>query len=317
VSRKIRPLKTLGEKVFGADSIRIAAFANRNTQAYKHRTKVKYKDDDDLDDLDHIQLRAVDLQEWLPPDDDDWLLEGPIVQTGYDEKGFLRCGVCGAKMKLTKKDRARGWTEHDKLNKHMKMLHDREQAKRTTRLNQLKGKKKKKFLEGVKGVQMKKYKAAQVGLDRGPTNDWFTILRENSVECFSSDDVDTDLIKKANNWLNKQKKAKIDHIILMVVSEDADFVPLLQDVRKKNPHQVNLDQDDDNGTDTDTVRCYYSACATWNLGRDQTQSLKAASDFVIQYSISNDNDATYKANLVAQTERAKRFLHHHNKSSSS
>jgi hypothetical protein len=232
VTRKIEALKTVGEDSFGANSIRIAAFANRNTQTYKNKKRRGIEGTHD--DEDQI-IRALDLQDWWQPHshrdeyyDNDDVLEGPFVQTGYDDQGFLRCGVCGAKMKLTKKDKARGWTEKDKLDKHMKQLHDKEQAKRLTRLNQLKGSKKKKYLQGKVGMQMKKYKASQVGLDRGPTNDWFSILRENAVDCYSSEDVDTDLMKKAKKWLKKQRKEQVDNVILMVVSEDADFVPLLE-----------------------------------------------------------------------------------------
>ncbi|KAG7353789.1 NYN domain containing protein [Nitzschia inconspicua] len=289
VAQKIRPLKRLANEFLGAEHLRIAAFANQHTQKFKHKPK--------KEDVDDEAIHAVDLQEWWEPDygfDDDDLFGGAVVQTGYDEKGFLRCGVCGAKMKLTKKDRARGWTEHDKLGKHMRQLHDREQNKRKVRLKQIKGtKKEQKFLQGKEGKRMEKYKSAQVGLNRGPTNDWFQILKEESVQRFSSTDVDADLIKKAKKWLKKQQRTNAEKVILVVVSEDSDFVPLLNFVQKKN-------------RESETQQ-FYSASATWNSSQ-QTEALRKVSDFVL--TCSNPDDGTSDTfDVVALTDRGSGLFH--------
>lgn len=114
----MKPLKEFANGIGRLDIMH--GFANTATQTW-HGTKSS----DDLDDDEFDQ-------EWLQPtfDDDDHLFPGAMVQTGYDEQGVLRCGVCGAKMKLTKKDRARGWTEFNKLDKHMRTL-PRPRAKQT------------------------------------------------------------------------------------------------------------------------------------------------------------------------------------------
>lgn len=218
----------------------VKAFANQPTLTHQNAHQVDHQ---------------VEEQEWIMQashDDDDWGM--PMVQTGRDDKGILRCGVCGAKMKLTKKDRAKGWDEQDKLDKHMRMLHDREQAKRKTRLKHTKSKKKqKKLLEGKLGEQSKKYVAAQVGLNRGhqaglskkkstknvkKRNDLFAILKEFGIHCNSVDDVDKRLISEAQDWVKKQGNNKKQNSlntnerqhrgVLVVVSRDSDFAALLK-----------------------------------------------------------------------------------------
>ena len=113
----MKPLKEFANGIGRLDIMH--GFANTATQTWHGRKSSDDLDDDEFD------------QEWLQPtfDDDDHLFPGAMVQTGYDEQGVLRCGVCGAKMKLTKKDRARGWTEFNKLDKHMRT--PRPRAKQT------------------------------------------------------------------------------------------------------------------------------------------------------------------------------------------
>lgn len=212
----VRPLRFFGEAAGTVNAFQ--AFANENTQ--------RFKQNDD-------RKAILKDQEWWEPgsngdDDDDDLFPGAMVQTGYDETGTLRCGVCGAKMKLTKKDRARGWDEHDKLGQHMKMLHDREQAKRKNYLKQNKKKKGKrqKLMRGDFGIKYRKYNAAQVGLGWSPKNDLFRILKEEGVRCRSCHDVDKELIKEAKRWIDKNSQSSKG--VLVVASQDSDFVPLLE-----------------------------------------------------------------------------------------
>jgi hypothetical protein len=314
VAQRIRPLRRFAGRCFGdgATTVQIKAYANRPTQTYKNRRGVV----DDLDDDDDDPRLEQEYWEPMFGDADSDLFPGAMVQTGYDEEGILRCGVCGAKMKLTKKDRARGWSEHDKLNKHMKMLHDREQKKRQNRLTQLKGGKKGKvtqkaqrFLQGKEGQRMQKYKAAQVGLNRGHKNDWFPILKEESVQTFSCDDVDATLIKAARKWVQKQlqrhnESAKCEdekmrqqpqnllNIVLMVVSEDSDFVRLLETVSRRRKDGVN----------------FYSACATWNSA-EQTQALVSVTDFVLTVGTTDGKDMdVFALNVVAATARGNKLL---------
>ena len=81
---------------------------------------------------------------WTGWDAEDGTGPGGVAQSGLDENGVLRCGVCGAKMKLTKKKRAeyrrRGIDDEQEmlvaqLEEHMD-LHTREQRKRNARMSQ-------------------------------------------------------------------------------------------------------------------------------------------------------------------------------------
>jgi hypothetical protein len=272
VTQKIRPLRTLSEEQLGATNLYMAAFANLHTQRYKKKTT----------ELAQEYMGAV-VHGRRP---------AAVVQTGYDETGILRCGVCGAKMTLTKKNRARGMTERDKLKKHMKRLHDREQQKRQTRANELMGKRKKAFLSKV-GEKMQKYKSAQVGLNRGPTNDWFRILREESVHPFTCDNVDQTLMEHAKRWVNRTRRtngvaAAGSRIYLVVVSEDSDFVPLLASCRnnKNNKHHD-----------------YCAISATWS-STAQTRALVSASDIVVTLS----KTPGFAMDVVAATSKGSEIL---------
>jgi hypothetical protein len=140
-----QPLRELADRA--GTLVEFRAFANINTQIFVP---------------DEERERRADLeQEFIM-----WDNANRIAQTGYDSDGFLRCGICGSRMKLNKKDRARGWTMEDKLDKHMRMLHDREQEKRKNRVKILKGKKRQKNL--LDSDKFEKYEAAQVGLFRTP-----------------------------------------------------------------------------------------------------------------------------------------------------
>ena len=217
---------------------------------------------------------TIEEQEYIPWSDD----EG-FAQTGYDATdGILRCGICGAKMKLSKKDRAAGRTEYDKLKKHMKSLHDREQAKRINRMQNVKKKGgKKKRLPEKEMKKYKKYQAAQVGLRKGtkikvdksgkvkrvnsrPRNDLFAIMKEMSgVTVKAKDNVDEAIINRASQWMNKTTKNQNGtgqpflennnwngqgcRGVLVIYSMDADFVPLLQKAKKKGFMTVSMTND--------------------------------------------------------------------------
>jgi hypothetical protein len=133
-----------------------------------------------------------------------------IAQSGYDN-GRLRCGICGAKMKLTKKDKNKGWDEKRKLKFHMKNLHDNEQSKRNIKRGG--GRKKNKKLTEKEMIKSKKYLAAQVGLRRNngdgcssgggkKRNDLFRVLKEQGVQVYSAKNVDTELEIHAKKWMN-------------------------------------------------------------------------------------------------------------------
>jgi len=185
-----------------------------------------------------------------------------IAQTGYDEEGLLRCGVCGSIMKLSKKDRKAGKTLESKLRQHMK-IHDREQNKRKTRMAQGgKGKGKKKKLSAKEMKKFIKYEAAQVGLKRSnikatksgkmkkspnTKNDLFRVIKELGVKVKSADNVDAKLVTAAQQWMNKtsetqNKDGKLLHYweknggyrgVLVVFSKDSDFLSLLQQAKEK------------------------------------------------------------------------------------
>lgn len=256
----------------------IQGFANRNTQIWSPG-KIS---DEDLKKQAYIAHDAKDDEVDFP---------GAIVQTGYDEDGVLRCGVCGQRMKLTKKDRAKGLTERKKLSKHMKSLHDREQQKRQTRLKQMKSpKKKKKVIEGKIGDQMKKYKAAQVGISRKgggeqKSNFLFQVLKEEGVKVRSSDDVDEQLIRTATTWIKQEMKkydsgtnkhGSVQDIvrgILVVASEDSDFCDLLKHAREKG----------------------FCAVTATPRSEKQTRALTLASDVVIEANDETDDMAGLRA----------------------
>ena len=186
-------------------------------------------------------------------------VDNPIVQTGYDSDGLLRCGICGARMRPTKQEIERGVTMETKLEKHMQRLHDREQRKRLEY-----ARRSKKALSGRAGIRMKKYEAANIGLirkqramlagaaaNRPNNNQLFSILKEEGVRCFSAHNVDQYLIEEAQQWMTRtgqkhreeQRERELDDDdddsnsnnkneqpvgVLVVVSQDSDFKPLLK-----------------------------------------------------------------------------------------
>jgi hypothetical protein len=182
-------------------------------------------------------------------DDDDFSLwdESEAV-TGYDAQGLLRCGVCGAKMKLTKKDIKRGLTPETKLQKHMQMLHDREQRKRITRM---KTSKKKKPLSDKEMERFLKYEAATVGVygnhrkkkqSRKPVSakdtPYFQALREKGMKCRVATNVDEALTTSAQLFLQNTTTAtdsSENHPrgVVIVVSRDSSLAPLLAEARHK------------------------------------------------------------------------------------
>jgi len=226
------PLREFGET---AGDLRVVrAFANKNTQLYVSEEERERLSDDE--------------PKYLA-----WDADEETCQTGLDDQGFLRCGVCGQKMNLTKKDRARGLDVYDKLDKHMRMLHDREQEKRNNRMRMKtkKGKKRPKWakLGEKEWEKYRKYEAAQVGLHRRPAsrmkknrggpikNDAFQILREQGVKCTTAEDVDTALIRDVTSWMSKctgqgDYDTSVEGIdaqgCVVVVSEDGDFADLLR-----------------------------------------------------------------------------------------
>ena len=177
-------------------------------------------------------------------------------------------------MKLTKKDKSKGWTEYDKLNKHMKMLHDREQSKRINRAKQTKKKKK---LTAKESERFQKYKSAQVGLSRLSGNDLFRILNEHKVRCFSVENVDEHLIKHSKKWKSSTVKNNNGNNArprgaLMVVSEDSDFCPLLEQSRSSGMVAISVTLNDQQ---TNKVRNASDVCITFNgiTGKLQWESL--------------------------------------------
>ena len=221
--------------------VHIEAFGNLATRSYRSEQE---------------QERTIDDQEYIKAEEfDDGMI---IAQTGYDEEGKLRCGVCGSVMKLSKKDRKAGKTLESKLRQHMK-IHDREQNKRKTRMKQ--GKKKKK-LSAKEMKKFIKYEAAQVGSKRSnmkatksgkmkkspnTKNDLFRVIREVGVKVKPADNVDAKLVTSAQQWMNKiserqNRDGKFLHYweknggyrgILVVFSKDSDFLKLLQQAKEK------------------------------------------------------------------------------------
>jgi hypothetical protein len=272
---------------------RMVAIANEQTQSYKRGAGASKENREALllgqEYWEPIYGPSRGLVDDELSDYED-LFDGAIVQTGYDEDGNLRCGVCGARMKFNKKEKNRpGFTVYDKLKKHMKMLHDREQSKRKTRLKQLKSapNKKQEFLAGKQGEKMRKYSAAQVGLGRGPKNDWFRILKEERVERLTSANVDATLMKTARTWVKKSLQ-KFNRVIVVVVSEDSDFADLFNEFAAKNyPSHKKV----------------VTVTATW-LNTTQTPKLVNASDMVVTL----NTDHEHSIRVVGTTPRGQEIL---------
>lgn len=209
-------------------------------------------------------------QTWVSPEEkerdfDQVFREDDFGATGYDENdGQLRCGVCGAKMKLTKKDRAAGRSMFDKLNKHMRMLHDREQEKRKTRRKQ------KKNLSDNDKMKFMKYEAAQVGLYRSPArrikpkghvrkqNDLFRLLKQRGVNCRAVSDVDDAIYETARKWIkgfqpNKKSPGTLKGC-LIVVSADGDFADILKEAWSRDFLTVSIGKPNDDSMQGHTLK---------------------------------------------------------------
>ena len=223
------PLKTFCNKVGQLETFQ--AFGNRATQTFLSRQEKERR-------------QQGSNQEFMP-----W--DGEVAQTGVDNDGILRCGVCGAKMKLTKKSKASGVTAEEKLRKHMKTLHDGEQAKRRNRPGKLKEKEQEKY---------RKYNAAQIGALRrtsSNSNELFRVLGEQGIKCNSSADVDASLKGAARKWMKSlgQNKREQDpnsggglleaRGCLVIVLEDSDFVPLLNEARSHSIVAVSVTPNDE------------------------------------------------------------------------
>lgn len=228
-SRFVDPLKQFAEQTLDGKLERFHGWGNENTHNYKGGTN-KRKSRVDADQDEETFLESIHFEPW----------DGNTAVTGYDANGILRCGVCGHKIKLTKKDRKAGRTEQDKLARHMKELHAREQQKRLKRRQKPSGKK----LPPKEFEKFKKYKSGVVGVlpQSRVANDLFQVLREKGLRCKLVKDVDESLQLAARRWMGE-----VGHdgrrAALMVVSKDADFVPLLRLAREKNMLSVTASPD--------------------------------------------------------------------------
>jgi hypothetical protein len=104
----IQPLLPFGRQTLDGQVERLHGWGNKST----HTFGGKLEDD---------ALQEAEYNSW----------DGNSAVTGYDKNGILRCGVCGSKITINKKDRAQGRTAESKLEKHMETLHAREQKKTT------------------------------------------------------------------------------------------------------------------------------------------------------------------------------------------
>ena len=297
------------------------AFANQHTLTYVGTEEIERREQS-------LAFPGEEAEVWdwdaFPGEEaEEWDMDAAI--SGFDEKGMLRCGVCGARMKLTKKDKKAGRDIHDKLDKHMRELHDREQEKRRTRLNHKtkKGRKKPGWakLSEKEMKQLRKYESAQIGLHRKPAlrvkkkggndgrqrTDLYRVLREEKIMVAEALDADKSLVKAASKWMNKTKRhaGGKGYIVeplnkfygcLVVVSEDADFVELMKKARKN----------------------FVVVTATPNSTiDDQTTKLLEVSDVVLGLDAEEDNDShiddsieLYFDPIVAKalTVRGEKFL---------
>ena len=244
----VDPLQHFGARI-GGEIKTMQGFGNFSTRTFhpaeevarlKHH--VVFHDDDDEEN---------EFRMWEDP-----MFDPEKFHTGYDKNGVLRCGICGAKMKLSKKERQMGWDEYRKLDKHMRMLHDREEAKRQNRRKTPK----EKGLSKSERLKSKKYWKAQVDTGRkthpnSQRNQLFQVLREVGVDCVSSEDVDSTLIEHAEKWMNREfskpyikevaaSRVGMERGCLIVVSNDADFVDLLRLAKQKNIIAVSVSLND-------------------------------------------------------------------------
>ncbi|KAI0893449.1 hypothetical protein F4806DRAFT_475780 [Annulohypoxylon nitens] len=141
----------------------------------------------------------------------------------YKPAELYRCPICGRKC-----------ATEAKLNKHYKQLHERELRKKKNKLNSLKGKKKRKWLE-KKGANFRRRQEAHIEI----------VAPEAKHKVFRSlkrAGVSVRLVKKTpqaadaalmTRW---KKVAKNSNLTLVLISDDSDFCEMVQ--RAKTTHGV-------------------------------------------------------------------------------
>lgn len=228
-----QPLSALASAV--GQLSRFAAFANQDTFAYVSPSeRLRQKEMDELDMDEYDMSRNI---------------------SGWDEEvQALRCGVCGSKH-----------SSHAKLEKHFKNLHGREAKKVKARLSQIKkkgGAAKQKLHD-----RLSKYRAGAVDVvftsdiaESKPSSSKSSlrqVLKEAGVKCYSvpkkENAADTKLMSDAGTFLGKlgppssssgSHTAAADddngegtlrrpfRAVLVLVSGDSDYVPLVQRCRQ-------------------------------------------------------------------------------------
>jgi len=206
--------------------LRIEAFGNLNTRSWRGKEEKEH----DVTKQEYIPWRDFDENDGDNNSHGQQKKQGGgMAQTGLDTKGVLRCGICGSKMKLTKKDKKRpNFTVYDKLKTHMK-IHTSEQRKRQITIKQQKDKNKNKAAHNQKPLldrtdrkKFQKYEAATVGLTSikqvsvdgsgrakyAERNDLFRVLREVGVRVKAEDDVDAALIRAAEKWMQEVDRGR-------------------------------------------------------------------------------------------------------------
>lgn len=206
------PLQAFADRVGKLTAMQV--FGNAATQRFRTREEIERRRNSDWGDWDEDHFH-----------------------TGLDESGVLRCGVCGAKMRLTKKNKANGMTVEWKLKKHMK-IHSSEERKRRIR-------QKVKKLTDKEIKKSRKFQAATldipVTIEQKQTNQLFRVLKENGFRCFSAGRVDEKLIQNAQKWMVRTLERSTGESsvtgslrgCLVVYSQDSDFCDLMHEGRKK------------------------------------------------------------------------------------
>lgn len=135
------------------------------------------------------------------------------------------CGYCGRKCKT-----------HVALKKHFKQLHERERNKRMSRLDSLKGKRKVKFKESL-AERESRYKEAAKDVILPKVG--YGLARELKRAGVWVRTV-SDKPQAADEALKKHIWESIDVGIrcICLVSDDSDFLPVLQQARARNLHTV-------------------------------------------------------------------------------
>ena len=236
----IEPLRQFAEQTLDGKVERFHGWGNKSTQSFAGRRE-------------EGALENVEYGAW----------DGNSAETGYDETGILRCAVCGGKIQLTKKDRSKGLSEEDKLKRHMKSLHAREQKKRLTKRKS--GRK----LPEKELERLKKFKSAAVGVMRQSkeVNDLFQVLKEKGMRCKVVNDVDKELQLAANVWMQDVVRRGRE-AALIVVSKDSDFAPTLKLARGKGLLAISASPD----------------------SKIQTKALVKVSDIVLEAREQDDHD---------------------------